>query len=184
MSAKETTKNTLESEHFPTLHPNCGTVCPLLWKSIIWRKLLRKIWRPTCSQRTRCSRTVHQWLFSFFLFEIAISMLLQHGYTRAPQIVIIITTVKEELLSRVSLKWTEDLRLTCNFWDHSYQDPISSRGEWQQPAATHLRSCRHCFVRKVGMGSRVHFFEGDSGMSLRIRGRMYELRIKLKPDSP
>ena len=28
VSTKETTKNTLESEHFPLLHPNCGTVCP------------------------------------------------------------------------------------------------------------------------------------------------------------
>ena len=26
-STKETTKNTLESEYFPLLHSNCGTVC-------------------------------------------------------------------------------------------------------------------------------------------------------------
>ena len=39
--------------NFPMLHPNCGAVCPLLWESIIRRKLLRKTWRPTCSQRIR-----------------------------------------------------------------------------------------------------------------------------------
>ena len=37
-------KHTLESEHFPMLHPNCGTVCPLLWESTIGSKLLRKMW--------------------------------------------------------------------------------------------------------------------------------------------
>ena len=56
-------KNTLESKRFPKLDPNCGTVCQLLWDSIIWRKLLRKAWRPTCSQRIRFVQTVHQWLF-------------------------------------------------------------------------------------------------------------------------
>ena len=52
------------------LHPNCGTVFPILWESIIWRKLLRKTWRPTCSRRIRFAQTVHRWplFISLFLF--------------------------------------------------------------------------------------------------------------------
>ena len=54
-------------EHFPVLHPNCGTVCPLLWESISQRNFLRKTWRSTCSQRIRFAQTVHQWPFFFLL---------------------------------------------------------------------------------------------------------------------
>ena len=42
VSTKDTTENTLESQHFPVLHPNSGRVCPLLWDSIIPRKLKKK----------------------------------------------------------------------------------------------------------------------------------------------
>ena len=62
VSTKETTKNIFESEHFPVLHPACGTACPLLWENIVRRKLLRH----TCSQRIRFAQTVHHWLFFFF----------------------------------------------------------------------------------------------------------------------
>ena len=51
------------------LHQNCGTVYPLICESIIRWKLLRKPWRPTCSQRIRFAQTVHQRLFvCLFLF--------------------------------------------------------------------------------------------------------------------
>ena len=59
----------MESEHSPVLHPNCGTVCPLLSDSIMQRKLLRKTWRCTCSQKIRFAQTVHQWLFCFVFWK-------------------------------------------------------------------------------------------------------------------
>ena len=77
-------KNTLESKRFPKLDPNCGTVCQLHWDSIIWRKLLRKAWRPTCSQKIRFVQTVQKWLF-FFFFESTMSMPLQHWHFHALQ---------------------------------------------------------------------------------------------------
>ena len=40
---KQQQQQNVESEHFPVLHQNCGTVCPALWEDV-WHKA----WRPTC----------------------------------------------------------------------------------------------------------------------------------------
>ena len=40
---KQQQQQNVESEHFPVLHQNCGTVCPALWEDV-WHKA----WRPPC----------------------------------------------------------------------------------------------------------------------------------------
>ena len=67
---KETRRNILQSEHFPTLQTNCRTVCPFLWESKIHRNLVRKTWKPTCfqtEQEKKMTKTVCMWQIDFFL---------------------------------------------------------------------------------------------------------------------
>ena len=44
-------------------------ICPLLLRDYNSMKLLRKTWRPTCSQRIRFAKTVNQRLFFFFFLK-------------------------------------------------------------------------------------------------------------------
>ena len=60
------------------LHLNCGTVCPSLWESKTGRNVLRKTWRPTCSQRIRSAQTAP--VTFLFSFESTKSIMLQYGH--------------------------------------------------------------------------------------------------------
>ena len=86
---KQQQQQNVESEHFPVLHQNCGTVCPALWEDV-WHKARR----PTCFReldQLRLCTSDSAFHFSFLLllllilfyfnfFEIAVSMPLQCGH--------------------------------------------------------------------------------------------------------
>ena len=58
------------------------------------------------------------------------------------------TAVEKELPSSVSSKRMGDLRLVCNFLNHSHQVPVSSVWASQKPALTQMEQCwwtkKHC----------------------------------------